>query len=111
MIDAGKLRHRVSLQEQQTTRNPDTGDVVKQWVELGKLWASIEPLSAREFIAAAAEQSNIVARIVTRHNPRVTARMRFVHRGKAYNIEGVLPDRDSGLEYQTHPVSEGVNDG
>lgn len=111
MIDAGKLRHRVSLQEQQTTRKPDTGVVVKQWVELGKLWASIEPLSAREFIAAAAEQSKIVARIVTRHNPRVTARMRFVHRGKAYNIEGVLPDRDSGLEYQIHPVSEGVNDG
>ena len=111
MIDAGKLRHRVSLQEQQTARNPETGDVIKQWVELGKLWASIEPLSAREFISAAAEQSKIVARIVTRHNPLVTSRMRFVHRGKAYNIEGVLADRDSGLEYQTHPVSEGVNDG
>lgn len=111
MIEAGKLRHRVSLQEYKTSRDPVTGDVLKRWVELGKLWASIEPLSAREFIAAAAEQSKVVARIVTRHNPAVTARMRFVHRGKIYNIEGVLPDRESGLEYQTHPVSEGVNSG
>lgn len=37
--------------------------------------------------------------------------MRITHRGKVYNIAGVLPDNMSGLEYITLPVSEGVNDG
>lgn len=112
MIAAGKLRHLVSLQSRQTGRDPDSGAVVDLgWVEVTKLWASIEPLSARELIAAAASQSKVTARIVTRRDKRVTAAMRFVYDGCIYNIEGVLPDPVSGREYQTHPVSEGVNDG
>ena len=111
MIEAGKLRHRPMLQRYETTVNLETGDREKAWVDAGPVWASIEPLSAREFIAAAAEQSKVVARIVTRYNPAITAKMRFVYRGRIYNIEGVLTDKDSGLEYQTHPCSEGVNDG
>lgn len=112
MIAAGKLRHLVSLQSRQTGRDPDTGAVLEQgWVEVAKLRASIESLSAREFIAAAANQSKVTARIVTRRDKRVTAAMRFVYDGCIYNIEGVLPDPVSGREYQTHPVSEGVNDG
>ena len=112
MIAAGKLRHLVSLQQRQTARDPDTGAVINLgWVEVTKLRASIEPLSAREFIAAGANQSKVTARIVTRRDKRVTADMRFVYDGCIYNIEGVLPDPKSGREYQTHPVSEGVNDG
>jgi SPP1 family predicted phage head-tail adaptor len=112
VIAAGKLRHLVSLQSRQTGRDPDSGSVVDLgWVEVTKLWASIEPLSVREFTAAAANQSKVTARIVTRRDKRVTAAMRFVYDGCIYNIEGVLPDPVSGLEYQTHPVSEGVNDG
>ena len=37
--------------------------------------------------------------------------MRILHRGQVYNIAGLLPDRVSGLEYITIPVSAGVNDG
>lgn len=111
MIQAGKLRHRVSLQERQTTRDPVTGDVLSSWVEIAKPWASVEPLSARDFIAAGVNQSQVVARIVIRYREPVTADMRIVHRGKVYNIEGVLPDKDSGREYLTLPCSQGVSDG
>ena len=53
MIDAGKLRHLPMLQRFTTTVDPVTGDRDKQWVDVKKVWASIEPLSARAFIAAA----------------------------------------------------------
>lgn len=111
MIRAGQLRHRPMLQRFVTTVDPVTGDREKQWVDVKKVWASVEPISAREFIAAAASQSKVTARIVTRRNATITHDMRFVHKGKVYNIEGVLPDKESGEEYQTHPVSEGVDDG
>ena len=111
MIRAGKLRHRPMLQRFEVAVNPETGDREQRWVDVHKVWASIEPLSAREFIAAAASQSKVTARIVTRRNASITHNMRFVYKGKIYNIEGVLPDADSGEEYQTHPVSEGVDDG
>ncbi|AIJ45563.1 head-tail adaptor protein [Comamonas testosteroni TK102] len=113
MIRAGSLTHLLSLQQRQTGRDPDSGAVINEaWIEIGKLWARIEPLSVRAFIAAAAEQSEISAHIVTYRDPRVKRGMRFVgDDGSIYRIAAALSDKKNGHEYQTHPVSEGVNDG
>ncbi|WP_342594527.1 phage head closure protein [Salinicola lusitanus] len=110
-MQAGKLRHRIELQQKGTGRNPDTGGVIDEWQPVKTVWASIEPLSAREFIAAGAPQASVTTRITIRYRDGVTAQMRAVSRGKIYNIEGVLPDAKSGREYLTLPCSEGVNDG
>lgn len=108
---AGKLRHRVTLQKLIQAQNPVTGELTKQWVDLDSVWASIEYLSGREFIAAQAVQSEVTARILIRYRSDVEPKMRIKYRDKLYNIHGVLPDLKSGLEYLTLPVSEGVNDG
>jgi head-tail adaptor len=113
-IDAGKLRHRVQVQEQQETRDPITGAVNITWVNLGSpRWAAIEPLSARELIQSAAVQSAVTARITMRADAPVkpSARILNIARGIVYNIHGVLADKESGLEYVTMPVSTGINDG
>lgn len=105
---AGKLRHQVELQEQRIAQDPNTGEMLTTWVTIARPWAEIVPLSAREFIAAGAEQSEVRARITVRYRQEINASMRVVHRGLAYNILGVLADPVSGLEYLTLPVSEGV---
>jgi len=111
-IKAGQLCHRVDIQQRQRSQDAETGETTHTWVTL---WASvpaaIEPLSVREFIAAKAAQSEIVARITIRHRDGLDATMRIVHNGKIYNPAGWLPDKESGLEYLTAPCSEGVNDG
>ena len=108
---AGKLRHQVVIQSLTLSQNPETGEMLAGWAEFATCWASIEPLSAREFIAAQAGQSEIVARIVIRYRSGVLPTMRILHRGSVYAIHGVLTDAKSGLEYLTLPVSKGVNDG
>lgn len=108
---AGKLRHRVTIQQPGQTQDPATGEPTTDWQDVATVWASVEPLSAREFIAAQAGQSEISARIKIRYREGIDATMRILHRGKAYNIEGVLADPQSGRHYLTLPVSEGVNDG
>lgn len=110
-IDAGKLRHRLTIQRQSQTQNTTTGEITVAWVDVATVWGAIEPLSAREFIAANAQQSQVTAKLVIRYRSDVDATMRAVHGSKLYNIEGVLPDKDSGLEYMTLPCSEGVNQG
>lgn len=110
-LQAGKLRHRVSLQSWVKTQDENTGAIIEGWDAGVTIWASVEPLSAREFIQSSAGQSQITARIVIRYREGVDATMRIVHRGRFYNIQGVLADKDSGLEYLTLPVSEGVNAG
>ena len=107
-LAAGKLRHRVILQEQQSVQDT-LGEMIVNWVEIARPWAAVEPLSAREFVASAAGQSQVTARITIRYRAGVNATQRILHRGKIYNIEGVLADKESGLEYLTLPCSEGVN--
>jgi len=116
-VAAGKLRHRIRIDRQVITRDADgVQQVTWEPVHAGTLSAAIEPLSAREFIAAGAGQSQVTARITVRYRPGLAASMRAVHvrngvDGAIYNIQGVLADRDSGLGYLTLPVSEGTNDG
>ncbi len=107
---AGKLRHRVTIQSKQHVQDPDTGEMLNDWQDVATTWASIEPLSVRDFIASGAEQSKVSTRIVMRYRD-IDSTMRVVYRGKIYNIEGILPDAKSGREYVTLAVSEGVNDG
>ncbi|EXF45266.1 head-tail adaptor [Pseudomonas sp. BAY1663] len=111
-LKAGRLRHRVDIQARQDVQDPDTGDVTPTWVTVWpNVPAAIEPLSAREFIAAQAVQSQVVARITMRYREGLDASMRILHKSTVYNIAGLLPDKDSGLEYFTVPVSAGVNNG
>lgn len=107
-LAAGRLRHKVELQEQQTEQDPNTGEMEVTWTTIARPWAAIEPASVSAFIAADAAQSEVKGQIVIRKREDITASMRFIHRGKAYRILGLLDDKESGLEYTTCPVSEGV---
>lgn len=121
-LAAGRLRHRVLIEQYvlaldsngEVIQDPNTGETTGSWQELATVWAAIEPLSAREFLAAQATQSKIEGKIVIRHRSGLNAAMRLVHmvngeRGAVYNPAGFLADKDTGLEYLTIPVSAGVS--
>ena len=111
---AGKLRHRIDIQELVPVRDPVTLEFGEpEWVpRWEKCPARVEPLSARDIVAAQAAQSEATARMVIRYRPGVLPTMRIVYRGEVYSIEGPpLEDDKSGLEYLTLLVSKGVKDG
>lgn len=115
-LRSGKLRHRINIETPVETQNTgtgeDAGEMTTEWQVLHEsVPASIEFLSAREFVAAQSVQSKIVARVTIRYRDGLTPQMRIIHKGKIYNPEGWLPDLDSGLEYLTAPVAQGVNEG
>lgn len=110
-MQAGKLRHRVSLQVPVKTQSPLTGATVTSWQEVQELWADVVALSAREFIASQATQAEVTTRITIRFRSDITSKHRIVYGSKIFNIEGILPDPTSGRDYLTLPCSEGVNDG
>lgn len=116
MFDAGLLRHRLKIQRLEYVTDSSgevqdsNGDPVQEWVDVAEVWGAIQPLSAREFITAQAEQSEIQGKIVIRYRDDLDASMRILHeyKGVYYNLEGLLTDRESGLEYITIPVGAGV---
>lgn len=108
-LAAGRLRHRVRIEQPVDARDPDTGGVITTWQLVAEVWAAIEPLSTREFIQAAAVQSSVAGRIVIRHRDGLASNLRVVHNGQVMNPAGWLPDKDSGLEYVTAPYTLGDN--
>lgn len=111
-LSAGRLRHRIDIQEQQQTQDPNTGQLVVSWVNVWEgVPAAVEPLSVREFIAAKGVQSEVSIRVVIRHREGLNASMRIVHKGRILNPAGFLADPTYGVEFITIPCSEGVNDG
>lgn len=109
---SGRLRHRLTVQEQGQSQDPQTGEIISAWVNTGlKIWASVEPLSGRDFIAASAQQSGITARVKTRYVDGINSTMRFLNEktSEVWNIKSPpLTDAKSGREYITFMVSQGV---
>jgi SPP1 family predicted phage head-tail adaptor len=109
MIAAGKLRHRITIQQPAITQDAQTGEITEGWSTFAaNLPAAIEPLSARDFIQSAAMQSEITTRITVRYLAGIKPAMRIVDAatGSIYNIRGVLSDKDSGRAYITMPCDE-----
>lgn len=106
-LAAGRLRHHVTFYELTRSIDMDSGEHTEEWTPL---WvdvpAEVAPLSVREFVASQATQVQVSVRITIRRRSGVKATMRVEHRDKMYNVEGVLPDAESGLEYLTLPCSE-----
>lgn len=112
MISAGRLKHRVLIQKRIETTT-GTGAVKITWEDFAaNVAAEVKPLSVKELLAGNHQiKSQVVARITLRYRSDLTPDMRILFRNQIYNIAGILPDADSGLEYITIPVSTGVNDG
>lgn len=112
MIQAGKLRHRIVIQKPVITQDQNSGAYITNWQDADSVWCAIEPISAREFIASQVEDSKVTTRITIRYRSDVNHSCRLYHaaKNKYYNIEGVLADKNSGLEYLTLPCSEGIRD-
>lgn len=110
MLKIGRLRHRVTIQSATLTQSATTGAMTPTWGDVATVWASIEPISAKEFAQSGAEVNRITTRIIIRYRPDVSEDMRLYHpsTNTYYNIEGILTDKDSNLEYLTLPCSTGV---
>lgn len=90
---AGKLRRRASLQRKVVTQGT-YGEENVSWAEYALVWAAVEPLTGREFVAAQGqgEQAVVSVRIRVRHRDDVQAEDRVVVGARVYDIEAVVGD-------------------
>lgn len=108
-VRAGELRHRVTIQKSNGGRDENGYEIDEVWSDYIKLWAKVTPLSTKDLIAAQGAQAQTVARMKIRYREDITTKMRVIHRGYIYSIDGPpQADAESGLEYQTFMLSDGV---
>lgn len=93
MKDAGRLRHRVTLQQYagvaDSYGDPLTADD-SQWRDVCAVWAAIDPVSGREFYAAEQAQSAVTHKITLRWRSGVSAAWRVVLGRRVFRILSVI---------------------
>jgi SPP1 family predicted phage head-tail adaptor len=88
-MQAGKLRHRLTL-EQSTDTNNTRGEPIPTWSTVAYVWAAIRPNSGREGLAADQMYSSATHRISIRYRAGVVPKMRFVKGARVFDINAVL---------------------
>ena len=94
MLDAGRLRDRVTIQTRSVTRDAYGAEVVT-WATLATVWASVETLSGREYLATISGgipqvRSERLSRVVIRYRSDVREYMQIVYGNRTLRIEQVL---------------------
>ncbi|AVS91399.1 head-tail adaptor protein [Paracidovorax avenae] len=91
---AGDLNRRITIQRRGTATDswgtPIPG--VENWIDVGRLWASIKTLSGLGTIKADAKASTIKTSIRVRWRTDLAAGMRVLYGGTVYDVQAVLPD-------------------
>lgn len=85
-MDIGRLRHRITIQQHQTTQD-EIGNNIESWVDWATVWANIRPISGREYFQAAATNAEDNVRINIRYRSGIDPlRMRVVYRNRVFDI-------------------------
>jgi SPP1 family predicted phage head-tail adaptor len=97
MKDRKLLRHRVEIQTL-TVVYDEMGAPSKEWVTVGAAWAAVEPVSGREYWAAAAVQAETTVKVTMRYLPGITPYHRLLFKGKLYDIQSVINTEERNRE-------------
>ena len=104
MIRAGKLRHRVDIQEQ-TDVSDGMGGYTNTWSSvsgMGSVPAHIMPLSSKEQLDAMKLESVITNKIRIRYRAGITSKNRIVFGSRIFNIKGApinYDERNKTLDF------------
>lgn len=97
-MNTGRLRHPLEVQEYvYQSQDPNTGEVIYDWVTISREWGSIDSITGKEFIAASAEQAQTNYRITIRYRDGLTTTSRFKDGATMYGIEAILPNNDRSM--------------
>jgi len=75
-VQAGRLRHRVTIQNFVTETLP-SGQETERWTDGATVWAEVRGVSGRELLAAGAELAESTIRVWMRYRRDVTAASRL----------------------------------
>ena len=96
---AGKLRHSIEWQKEQTV--PDgAGGVTRSWVKVTDARALVNPMTGNERWQSMRTEANITHKIFMRYTTGLTPAMRIVFNGRAFQVKAILniEERNKWLE-------------
>lgn len=90
-IQAGELRHRVTIQQYTESRN-SAGEVIRSWTNEKQVWAGIEALTGSQRQEAMQQNADVTHRIKMRYNSTLTSEKRIVWDGRTFELKTPVSD-------------------
>lgn len=114
LLSAGRLRYTVVFQRRSATKD-GFGQQLLAWVDAFTANAEVKPLAGRELEAAQQVVAEVSHKITVRYraelaDPKISAAMRVVFRGRYFNIQASLNEDERNV-FITLLTVEGMNDG
>lgn len=94
---SGTLRHRIEIQGESVTRDSYGGET-KSWTTSATVWASINPLSGRERLAAQQVNAETTHKITMRYHSGLTPENRIKFGSRIFDIEEILNTGENNVE-------------
>lgn len=107
-MQAGKLNQQIVIQSYTPTRNSIGEELIKTWSTVATVWASVDPLSGRELLAARDIRAEVTTRIRIRYRTGLTPKMRIVHGSSTYEISEVVNRTTANRDLELLCVAQAV---
>lgn len=100
-MEAGRLRHRVTIQQPPGPTNVDSkGQPLDTWTDVTTVWAAIEPLQGNEYFAAGRDNAEVKTRIRIRYRTGIDRTMRVVYKNTTFEVLDVINPKFANVELQ-----------
>lgn len=109
-MDAGKLRHRITIQKLEKTRSP-SGQMVGDWVDVCTVWAQAKCTASKAVTDDGVIQHEGLYKFFIRYRPGITAEMRVLWEGRTFELVGPPADWEAEKSGLTLICKELVNSG
>jgi SPP1 family predicted phage head-tail adaptor len=103
-VEAGKLRHPILIQQLRQTASA-SGQLVETFPDFSTVWASIEPVTAKEIINNQQVKEQITHKITIRYIAGLNSTFRIIYNGRVFDITSVLNYDELNI-YQTILATE-----
>lgn len=95
----GNLRHRITLQKPVVIKD-SIGQELEEWQDVATVWASVEPLSGKEYFNVKQTNSEVSTKITIRYLESITPFMRVFFQKHTYNILSVINFEERNIYLQ-----------
>jgi SPP1 family predicted phage head-tail adaptor len=100
-LEAGKLRHRVLIQQDAGNTTDEHGQPIQVWQDVATRWAAVEPLQGREVWQAQQARPEVTHRITLRAGGlTLTTKMRVIFEARTFEIQSVIDRGERGAELE-----------
>lgn len=93
-MQAGKLRHRITIESPADTQGATFGEAKLTWSTFASVWAAVEPIGGKELLRADHVAGGLTHRVSLRYIAGVTAKMRINFNGRHLNIAAPPINKD-----------------